>query len=198
MDVAVLVMAYMLIGYNLFYFCKHYLVKWYVFLPSAAAAYWLFVQLKTEKFSFILFMRSHQITASFGKVAATHIQLALRVGVLPILCCLAVFGISRIIAFPLSFTHSAARVILFPLQFIAKTLSLTGKHTLIIMYMHKMILDILRITQATSSFWLQVLIATAVPLMVGIAFKRWQRLNAHEWQGFYKSFKIKQQENDKW
>lgn len=196
MDVAVLVMAYMLIGYNLFYFCKHYLVKWYVFLPSAAAVYWLFVQLKTEKFSFILFMRSHQITASFGKVAATHIQLALMVGVIPILCCLAVLGISRILAFPLIFTHSAVRVILFPLQFIAKTLSLTGKHTLIIMYMHKMILDILRITQATSSFWLQVLIATAVPLMVGIAFKRWQRLNAHEWQGFYKS--VKQQESDKW
>ncbi|GAX02681.1 O-acetyltransferase [Secundilactobacillus pentosiphilus] len=198
MDIAVLVMAYMLIGYNLFYFCKHYLVKWYVFLPSAAAVYWLFVQLKTEKFSFILFMRSHQITASFDKVPATHIQLALMVGIIPILCCLAVFGISRMIAFPLKFTHSAAKVVLFPVQLIARILSLTGKHTLIIMYMHKMILDILRTTQATSLFWMQVFIATAVPLLIGIAFKQWQRLRAHEWQGFYKSLKAKQQENDKW
>lgn len=182
MDVAVLVMAYMLIGYNLFHFCKDYLVKWYVFVPSAVVVGWLFLQLKADKLSFDLFMRSHQISAAYENVPVTHAQLALMVGVIPILCTLVVFGISRIIAYPLGFTSPRAKIILSPFALIVETIFVTGRHSLIIMYMHKMILDIVKRTNMTSSFWLQVLIATLVPLLIGIIYRRFRRTELGQWQ----------------
>jgi len=170
MDVAVLVMAYMLIGYNLFHFCKNYLIKGYVFLPSAVVVGYLFLQLKSGKLSFDLFMRSHQLSGAYENVPVTHAQLALMVGIIPVLCTLVVFGISRIIAYPLRFTSPRAKIILSPLVFITETLFVMGRHSLIIMYMHKMVLNVVKRTQLTDSFWLQVLIATAVPLIAGILY----------------------------
>ncbi len=191
MDVAVLVMAYMLIGYNIFYFGQHYLTKWYVFLPSLAVVGWLFVQLKTQKLAFGLFMRSHQFSGYYQNVPFTHIQLALMVGVVPLLCSFVVFGLSRWLAYPLGFTQLFARIISSPVRFIAKLLSVTGKHTLIIMYLHKMVLDILNRSQLTGSFWVQVLVATAVPLIIGVVFKQFK---TGQWQ--LNRLKIKQRGNN--
>lgn len=171
MDVAVLVMAYMLIGYNLFYFGQHYLTKWVIFLPSAAAVGWLFIQRKELNFSFGLFMRSHQFSGIYHNVIVSHSQLALMVGIIPILCCFTVFGFSKMIAYPLKLSLSSATVLFWPLRFVARILQVTGKHTLIIMYMHKLILDIVSRLQLTESFWLQVGIATLVPLLIGVGFR---------------------------
>lgn len=197
-DVAVLVIAYMLVGYNLFYFFKHYLTKWYVFIPSVGIVGWLFMQLKDQKLSFLLFMRSHQISGTYQNVPVTHLQLALMVGLIPLLCSLVVFGISDIIAFPLLFTRQAAKTWLFPVQFLAKSLTIAGKHTLIIMYMHKMLLDVLRRIQV-NSFWVQVLIATVLPVLIGMAYKQFKIHHANEWQlnWFKWPVKFKQQEKDK-
>ncbi|GAX07741.1 O-acetyltransferase [Secundilactobacillus silagincola] len=198
MDVAVLVMAYMLIGYNMFYFGKHYLTKWYVFLPSFVIVGWLFIQLKTLRLAFGLFMRSHQFSGYYQNVPFTHVQLALMVGLVPIFCSLTVFGISRIIAYSLGFTQLFAKIVLSPVRLIAKTLFVTGNHTLIIMYMHKIVLDVLDITQVVSSFWVQALIAVAVPLLIGMAYKKFQRTQVGEQlKSMIQSPVAKPQENDK-
>lgn len=174
MDVAVLVIAYMLIGYNLFYFGKHYLTKWYVFLPALLTVSWLFLQLKNQELSFSLFMRSHQFSGAYQHLSVGHNELALMVGIIPVLCCLVIFGMSQIVAYPLKVTHSVVKIGLFPVRLVARTLLIAGNHTLIIMYMHKMILDILDINHVTNSFWLQVFIAALVPLIIGVFFKQYR------------------------
>lgn len=167
MDVAVLVMAYMLIGYNLFYFGKSRLTKWYVTLPAFITVGGLFFLLKNQQLSFGLFMRSHQLSGSFGHLAASHSELVLMVGIIPILCCAAVFGVSQLLSYSLNLSKNA----LLPGRFMAQTLTLLGHHTLIIMYMHKMVLDILDVNHVTSSYWLQVLTAATIPLLIGVTFQ---------------------------
>lgn len=174
MDVAVLVMAYMLIGYNIFYFGKRYLTKWYVFLPALLTVSWLFFQLKSQKLSFSLFMRSHQISGAYQHLSVSHAELALMVGIIPVLCCLVIFGLSQFIAYPLEVTQLVVKRALFPVRWIARILSLAGNHTLIMMYLHKMILDLLSINHVTDSFWLQVFIAASIPLIIGIFFKQYR------------------------
>jgi hypothetical protein len=143
-------------------------------------------------------MRSHQFSGYYQGVPFTHIQLALLVGLVPIFCSLTVFGISRIIAYSLGFTQVFAKVVLSPVRLIAKTLFVTGNHTLIIMYMHKIVLDILDITQIASSFWMQALIATAVPLLIGMAYKKFQRTQVGEQlKSMVQSRVARPQENDK-
>jgi len=174
MDVAVLVMAYMLIGYNLFYFGKQYLTKWYIFLPALLTVSWLFLQLKNQKLSFSLFMRSHQFSGAYQHLSVGHNELALMVGIIPVLCCLVIFGVSQIVAYSLEATRSVAKIGLFPVRLIARILSVAGNHTLIMMYMHKMILDLLDVSHVTDSYWLQVLIAATIPLIIGVFFKQYQ------------------------
>lgn len=147
MDIVLLTTFYMLLGYYIFkYLCS---VNWHYSLGVAILALYLFLSyLEYEgKFHFFMYLKAHKFNNTF---------LAMY---LPLVLCLGVF----ILCMALEKSHWFG------------WLTIVGRHSMIIMYLHRITFDYFDRFVIFKNWESQVILGIIVPLIIGIVYEQIRR-----------------------
>lgn len=148
-DITFLAFFFMFMGREFFRHARQLIEKWYVVLGSMAIGAFLLYMEHLDKFHFAFFMKSHSINARPANATTW-------VAIVPFLMVAGVFGVSYYVSKWIPFTGGLLAII--------------GEHSLVIMYWHRFIFDIMDRIGWTSWQW-QVVAGVLLPVIVMVLYQ---------------------------
>lgn len=157
-DVTLIAVFFMLFGYLFFAQIQQWITHVWLIIGLGIFSLFLLWEQHLGNFNFGFFMKSHKIHAS-------PLSPSLYSAVIPIAVVLVVFGVSRWLSFAPDWLY--------------KPIDVLGQHTMIVMYMHKVLLDI-TFKLGINSLILRIIVAIVVPLLISLGYVKWIKPILHK------------------